>query len=102
MTMAEPTVPAQLGDRVKCVITGFTGIVTCKTEWLNGCRRLGVQPEEVKDGKIPEPQYFDENQLEIVMRAIHKPLVLVAAPAAAPKESPTRGGPNLEGPGFRR
>ena len=39
-----------LGFTVKDIITGFTGVVTAKTVWLNGCIRYGVQSRELKDG----------------------------------------------------
>ena len=35
---------AQLGDKVKDTITGFTGVVTGRSEWLFGCVRCAVQP----------------------------------------------------------
>lgn len=43
-----------LGDRVKDEITGLSGIVIAVTQWLNGCVRMQVQPEKLKDG-IPTP-----------------------------------------------
>ena len=56
-----------LGDRVKDKVTGFAGIVTAKTEWLNGCVRLTVQPEKLeKDGKVKDGMSFDIEQLELV------------------------------------
>jgi len=55
-----------LGSRVKDSITGFQGIAIAVTEWLYGCRRFGVEPEELKDGKPVETQWFDEQRLEIM------------------------------------
>lgn len=56
-----------LGDRVKDRITGYTGIVTCVTEYLNGCFRCGIQPEKLdKDGKVPDSRYFDIEELVVV------------------------------------
>ncbi len=54
-----------LGDKVKDTISGFTGIVTCRHEYLNGCARLSVQPPVNKDGTLPEERTFDEPQLEV-------------------------------------
>lgn len=48
------------------MITGFTGIVHSRTEWLNGCVRVGVQPRELHEGKPVESQVFDIEQLECV------------------------------------
>jgi hypothetical protein len=57
------------GDLVKDTITGFTGVVTCKSEWLNGCVRLTVQPVKMKDGKPVEAITFDVEQLVLVKTA---------------------------------
>ena len=60
----------ELGDRVKDRITGLKGIVTGVSEWLYGCRRLSVQPEEAKDAKPAETFWIDEPQAEIVKKAV--------------------------------
>ena len=40
-----------LGDRVRCRITGFAGVVVARTDWIYGCMRWGVQREVVdKEG----------------------------------------------------
>lgn len=60
----------KLGDKVKDSITGFSGIVVARTEWLNGCARITVQPEKTdKDGKVPETHTFDEPQLTVSKEA---------------------------------
>lgn len=64
--MARPLGNAQLGDLVKDTVTGFRGIVICRALWLNGCARLTVQPQTVKDGKPVESQCFDDLQLEVL------------------------------------
>ena len=53
----------KLGDKVTEAVTGFTGIVIAKTEWIYGCVRFGVQAEELKDSIPLEPQWFDEGEL---------------------------------------
>lgn len=61
----------QLGDKVKDRVTGFEGVVVGRTEWLNGCVRLSVQPEGVdKDKKVFAMEAFDEHQL-VVTKANH-------------------------------
>lgn len=62
-----------VGDSVKDKITGLTGIAVCRTEWLYGCVRVGVQPRTAKDGKIPEIEYIDEPQLKLVKREVFGP-----------------------------
>lgn len=55
-----------LGSMVRDKITGLTGIAVCRTDWLHGCCRIGVQSQQLHDGKPIDPQYFDEPQLEVV------------------------------------
>ncbi len=63
-----------LGDKVKDSVTGFVGIVTARTEWLNGCIRLAVQGP-LKDGKVPDTEHFDETQLVLVKSKVVPSLV---------------------------
>ncbi len=77
----------KLGDRAKDVISGLKGIVVGRTEWLYGCARIGLQPEELKDGKPVETQWFDEAQVGVVKRGVIK------APALAAPVTST-GGPD--------
>jgi hypothetical protein len=54
----------KLGSRAKDRITGFSGIVVARTDWLYGCTRYAVQSEELdKDGAPVEAQWFDEQSL---------------------------------------
>ncbi|SRR6266540_56616 len=71
-----------LGQRVRDEITGFTGIVTGRFEYLYGCVRCSVSPQEMKDGKPIESFTFDEGQL----------IAVEEAPAVKPVEEKT-GGP---------
>lgn len=76
-----------LGDRAKDSISGLKGIVVGVTEWLYGCRRVGIQPEALgKDGKVQDTAWFDEAQCEVVKPGAIK------TPAFIPVRSP--GGPN--------
>ena len=56
----------ELGEVARDTITGFTGVVICRSKWLHGCERLTLQPKELKDGKPIEASTFDEPQLELV------------------------------------
>ena len=60
------------GDRVKDPISGFSGIVTCRLDYLNGCTRIAVSPETLHEGKVIDPQYFDEPQLIMLEAGVHK------------------------------
>lgn len=56
-----------IGDLVKDRITGFEGIAIAATFYQYGCVRILVQPQRMgKDGKIIEPQVFDDPQLKII------------------------------------
>jgi len=51
------------GDRVIDKITGFKGIVIGMTCWFTGCNTVGILPEELKDGKPFDVQWFDETRI---------------------------------------
>ena len=59
-----------LGDKVKDPITGYTGIAYCKTTYLQGCDRIGIQALMVQKKEelpeVPELYHVDERQLEIL------------------------------------
>jgi len=67
----------QLGQKVRDAVSGYEGIVTARTEWLNGCVRITVHPRVAKEKSgaqtLADGQVFDEEQLEIVTA---KPLAL--------------------------
>lgn len=94
---------AQLGDRVKHKISGFTGIVVSVTRYLQGCDRCAVQPEELnKDGAPYEWQSFDITELEVTAREIHKPEVGVSESFEQKPLSRVTGGPRPDTPRRRR
>lgn len=62
-----------VGDTAKDTITGFEGVVVARTEWLNGCARLTIQPRGLdKDGKVMDSNTFDEAQLQLVAAKNHE------------------------------
>lgn len=56
----------KLGQRVRDRISGLEGIVIGRMEYLYGCTRIAVQPQDVKDGKPVESTFVDEPQLELL------------------------------------
>jgi len=56
----------KLGMEVQDKISGLKGIATSTTEFIYGCRRIGVSPQELKDGKLMEETVIDEPQLNII------------------------------------
>lgn len=64
----------ELGCKVTDVVSGFTGIVVARYEYLYGCARYCVQPETGKDSKdkLPDAKTFDEPQLIVKKKASMK------------------------------
>jgi hypothetical protein len=60
----------QLGDRVRHRVHGFTGIVDCIMIWINGCARIQVAPETMKDGQPLTAYTFDDHDLEVLDRGV--------------------------------
>jgi len=54
-------------------ISGFTGIVTSETRYLNGCIRLCISPQSLHEGKVIGDEYFDDTQVEILGDSDVKP-----------------------------
>lgn len=88
----------QLGQEVKCKVTGYTGIAVVQADHLFGCVRIGVKPQERdKDGRLQDAEYFDEVGLEVVSDGV-MPTMATEEPSATPKNKRT-GGPDRERPG---
>jgi hypothetical protein len=49
----------KLGAKVTDSITGFSGIATARTEYLDGAAKVCVEAQELVDGK-PVEAWFDE------------------------------------------
>lgn len=65
----------KLGDEIKDLITGLTGIAIARIEYLNGCIQFGLKAR-VKDAAVKEAEYIDETQLKWVGHGINpKPKV---------------------------
>lgn len=75
-----------LGQEVKDQVTGFKGIVVSATIFLQGCRRIQVQPKVNKEGTIPESASFDEPDLEVTGNGVW-------VPPPEPTKEPPPGGP---------
>jgi len=59
----------KLGDLVKDVYSGFTGVAASKAEFLHGCLRIGIEPTKLnKDGNKQEMEYFDEPRVKVIKR----------------------------------
>ena len=60
----------ELGNKVRDKVTGFEGIATAKIEYINGCIQFCVKPKVKEDGKMPDGEYIDVDELEIVDKGI--------------------------------
>lgn len=74
MNQISNTIRVNLGDRARDRVTGITGIVTCRTEFLFGCVRVAITKENEldKDNK-PIELYVDEAGVEIIERGVVNP-----------------------------
>jgi hypothetical protein len=64
--MGKPNFIFELGSEVKDKITGFQGILICRSEWLTGCNVYGIRSQELKDGKPMDTVHFDEDSIELL------------------------------------
>ena len=63
----------ELGDEVRCKVTGFKGIVTAIAQHITGCDRADVRPGIKKDGTLADGYWFDLPALEIIKKQKVKP-----------------------------
>lgn len=83
-----------LGSKVKDPVTGFKGIVTSRTEYMNGCIRYGVTPKG--DGSTcPDAVWLDEEQITVIVPrdVTAERLARTGGPRPAPrraKDAPSR------------
>jgi hypothetical protein len=53
-----------MGQEVKDKITGFTGYVVGRCQYISGCNQTLVQPA-MKKGNFVENKWFDDDRLEV-------------------------------------
>lgn len=92
----------RLGDKVRDDVTGVEGIAIGVTTWLNGCRRVVIQPPKEK-GKptASDPTTADEPTVTVIKRRAVKGMntgnteedteegLETGGPAPMPKNYPT-------------
>lgn len=71
----------EIGDRIRDKVSGFKGIATGLTEYLNGCRQFLISAEKTEnDGKKIDGIWIDEQTLKVVDKAVFaNPFPRVAA-----------------------
>lgn len=77
----------KLGQECEDIVTGYKGICVARTEWLNGCVRISLQPK-LKNGLVPETQTFDEPQIKVIGRGVKLPATNTGGPIPAPVPQP--------------
>lgn len=80
-----------LGRLARDVVSGFEGIIECRSEWLNGCFRIQLAPKVDKDGKLRDSSCFDAEQIEVLPEQVVKEKP-VAARTNGPTPDPVRQG----------
>lgn len=65
-TQNDPYCGISLGDKARCSLTGFTGIVIGRVEHLTGCNQLYLLPNADKENELKEGQWFDIERVEKV------------------------------------
>lgn len=59
----------ELGDTVKCIYTGFIGIATAKTEFINGCVQYSIAPKWKRDDRLSlEELGIDSESLVVIKK----------------------------------
>jgi hypothetical protein len=81
---------AQIGQTLKDVITGFTGIATGRCEYVTGCTQLLLQPPTKENGDFVESRWLDEDRLVLVSDANRGFLERFARSIGPDKEAPRR------------
>jgi hypothetical protein len=55
----------ELGEIVKDKVTGFSGVIRIRSQYLTGCNTYGLQSQKLDKDSVPGNwQYFDEFLLE--------------------------------------
>jgi hypothetical protein len=61
-----------LGDKLKDKITGFSGVVIYRSQWLSNCNTYGLKPTILKDSKPMDTEQFDEPLLTLMEKKVHE------------------------------
>ena len=83
-----PVARIELGQKVNDTITDMEGTAVGRTEYLNGCIRILVQPRCLKDGVPVDAVWIDEPQLAVVEDTPAKQAKASGGPRSDPLHSP--------------
>jgi hypothetical protein len=77
-----------MGQGVKDVITGFSGHVMARSQYLTGCNQYFVLPKMDKTGAYPDGTWVDENRLAAFGKSVSlNPASSTAIVKGGPAES---------------
>jgi hypothetical protein len=66
----------ELGIEVKEIVTGFTGIIMGRSQYLTGCNQYGLLSRQLSKENTPEKWvWFDENRLQATGEKIELPKI---------------------------
>ena len=77
----------KLGSKVRDTLTGYAGVAVARTEYQYGCARVAIEAATLTEGKPVDPQWFDEQRVEVVEEE---------APKVSRDSSATSGGPQKD------
>lgn len=62
--MSKVTFKFPQGIKAECKLTGFSGIITIRSQMINGCIQYALQPKSKKNSNyIPDAYHLDEQSL---------------------------------------
>ena len=76
----------KLGDIVRDMVTGYEGMAVSEHSYLNKCVRISIQGVVDKDGKIPDSQTFDIEQVAVVKSNVYEGIDV--QPTGGPQNAP--------------
>lgn len=56
----------KLGNKAKDMLTGLSGHAVIIQVPLFGAARVAIEPTEIKNGKLPDAIFFDEQRVEVI------------------------------------
>jgi hypothetical protein len=74
-----------LGDKAKDLITGYEGIIICRSQYLTNCNTYGLKSIELKDGVPRDTEWFDEPHIVLIEEKVHEAHQSTGGPTDTPK-----------------
>lgn len=71
----DPFCGIDMGAIARDTLTGFTGVVMARVEYLTGCNQVSLQPVCEKDNELKAATWFDVERVEL----LDAPKVVVSA-----------------------